>query len=73
MSFFPLLCQYGNKTRSNCARIGWNLSKKYKRTLYKTQNGESNNVDHKFFFNFYLELPTCTKPWGQRSKYYGAG
>ena len=39
-----------NKTRSN-------LSKKHKLTLYKAQNGESNYVDHKFFFNFYQELP----------------
>ena len=31
------------------------------------------NPDHKFFFNFYQELPTCTKPWGQTSKYYRAG
>ena len=45
------------KTRSNCAIIGCNLSKKDKLTQYKTQNGESNYVDHKFFFNFYQELP----------------
>ena len=30
-----------------------NLSKKHKLSLYKTQNGESNYVDHKIFFNFY--------------------
>ena len=35
-----------------------NLSKKRKLTLYKTQNREPNYVDHKFFFNFYQELPT---------------
>ena len=46
-----------NKARSNCAIIGYNLSKKHKLTQYKTQNGESNYVDHKFFFNFYQELP----------------
>ena len=46
------LCQDVNKTRSNCAIIGSNLSKKHKLTLYKTQNGESNYVDNKFFFNF---------------------
>ena len=33
------------------------MSKKHKLTLYKTQNGESNYIDHKFFFNFYQELP----------------
>ena len=73
VSFFSFLCQDANKTRSNCAIIGCNLSKKHKLTQYKTQNGESNYVDHKFFFNFYQELPTCTKPWGQISKYYRAG
>ena len=51
VSFF--LCQDANKTRSNCAIIGCNLSKKLKLTLYETQNGESKHVDHKFFFNFY--------------------
>ena len=55
--FFSYLCQDANKTRSNCATIGCNLSKKHKLTQYKTQNGESNYVDHKFFFNFYQELP----------------
>ena len=35
------------------AIIGCNLSKKHKLTLYKTQNGEPNYVDHKFFVNFY--------------------
>ena len=73
VSFISFLCQDANKTRSNCAIIGCNLSKKHKLTLYKTQNGESNYVDHKFSFNFYQELPTCTKPWGQTSKYYRAG
>ena len=36
--------------------IGCNLSKKHKLTLYKTQNGEPNYVDHKFFQNFCKEL-----------------
>ena len=45
------------QTRSNCAIIGCNLSKKHKLIQYKTQNGESNQVDHKFFFNIYQELP----------------
>ena len=40
VSFFSLLCQDANKTRSNCAIIVCNLSKKHKLTLYKTQNGE---------------------------------
>ena len=56
VSFFSFLCQDTNKTRSNCAIIDCNLSKKHKLTQYKTQNGESNYVDHKFFFNFYQEL-----------------
>ena len=47
------LCQDANKARSNCAIIGCNLSKKHKLTQYKTQNGESDYADHKFFFNFY--------------------
>ena len=53
VTFFSFLCQDANKARSNCAIIGCNLSKKYKLTLYKTQNGESNYIDHKLFFNFY--------------------
>ena len=44
------------KTRSKCAIIGCNLSKKHKLTLYKTQNGQPNYVDHKFCFTFYLEV-----------------
>ena len=43
--------------------------KEPKLTLYKTQNGQPNYVDHKFLFNFYKELPTYTKAWGQTSKY----
>ena len=50
-AFFSYLCQDANKTRSNCATIGCNLSKKRKLTLYKTENGESNYVV--FFFSFY--------------------
>ena len=74
VSFFSFLYQDANKTRPNCAIIGCNLSKKHKLTLYKTQNGESNYVIiAKFFFNFYQELPACTKTWGQTSKYYRAG
>ena len=55
-SSFSFLCQDANKKTSNCAIIGCNLSKKHKLTQYKTKNGESNYVDHKFFFNFYQEL-----------------
>ena len=73
VSFFSFLCQDASKTRSKCAIIGCNLPKKQKLTLHKTQNGEPNCVDHKFFFNFYQELPTCTKPWGKTLKYYRAG
>ena len=51
-AFFSFLCQDRNKTRSNCAIIGCNLSKKHKLTLYKTQNGESNYVDHSFSLIF---------------------
>ena len=51
-SFFPFLCQDANKTRSNCDIIGSSFSKKHKITLYKTQNGESNYADHKFFLIF---------------------
>ena len=39
VSFFSFFYQDVNKTRSNCAIIGCNLSKKHKLTLYKTQNG----------------------------------
>ena len=69
---YKSLCQDANKTRSNCAMICCSLSKKHKLTQYKTQNRESSYVDHKFFFNFYQEVPTCTKPWGQTSKCYRA-
>ena len=61
VSFFPFFCQDEYKTRSNCAIIGCNLSKKRKLTLYKTQNGESNYVDHSFsliFTRSYLPVKT---------------
>ena len=35
-SFFSFLCQGANKTRSKCAIVGCNVSKKHKVTLYKT-------------------------------------
>ena len=53
VSFFSFLSQDANKARPDCAIIGCNLSEKHKLTLYKTQNGESNYVGHKLFFNFY--------------------
>ena len=42
LSAFFFQCQDANETRSNCAIIPYNLSKKHKLTQYKTQNGESN-------------------------------
>ena len=57
VSFFSVFCQDANKTRSNCAIIGCNLSKKHKPTLYKTLNGEPNYVDHKFSLSFARSLP----------------
>ena len=71
-SFFAFISQDANKTGSNCAIIRCNLSKKRKLVLYKTQIGEPNYVAHKFFLNFLLGA-TCTKTWGQTSKYYKAG
>ena len=47
-AFFSFFCQDANKTRSNRAIIGYNLSKKHKLTLYKTQSGQPNYVDYKF-------------------------
>ena len=73
VSFFSFLCQDANKARSKCAIIGCNSSKKHKLALHKTQNGEPNYVNHTFFFNYYQELPTCTKPWGRTSKCSRAG
>ena len=35
VSFFSFLCQDPNKTRSNCAKLGFNLSKKHKLTSIK--------------------------------------
>ena len=37
VSFFYFLCQDANKTRSNCAIIGCNLSNKHKLTQCKIQ------------------------------------
>ena len=37
VSFFSLLCQDANKTRSNCTVIDCNLSKKHKLAMYKTE------------------------------------
>ena len=53
--FFFFYVKMQKKIRSNCSIIGCDLSKKHKLTLYKTQNGEPNYVDHKFFFNFYQQ------------------
>ena len=72
VSFFTFFFQDANKTGSNCAITGCNFSMKHKLALYKTQNGESNYVDHKFFFNIFLGA-TCTKTWGQTFKFYTAG
>ena len=44
VSFFSFFCQDASKTRSNCAIIDWNLSKKHKLILHKIQNGEPNYV-----------------------------
>ena len=41
-------CQDAIKTRSNCAIISCNLSKKHRLTLYKTQNRETNYVVQTF-------------------------
>ena len=41
-AFFSFFCQDAKKTRSNRAIIGYNLSKKHKLTLCKTQSGEPN-------------------------------
>ena len=59
VSFFSFFSQDANKTGSNCAIIGCSLSKN-KLVLYKTQSGEPNYVDHKFFFNTLLRA-ICTK------------
>ena len=53
VSFFFFFYVKMQTKQDQTAAIGCNLSKKYKLTLYKTRNGESNYVDHKFFFNFY--------------------
>ena len=43
---FSFFCQDANKARSNRAIIGYNLSKKHKKTLYKTQSGDPNYVNY---------------------------
>ena len=53
MSAFFLFYVKMQTKQDQTAIIGCNLSKKHKLTLYKTQNGEPNYVDYKFFFNFY--------------------
>ena len=55
VSFFSFFYEDVNKTRANCAIIGYNLSKEHKLALYKTENGEPNYID-KFFFTFCKEL-----------------
>ena len=49
VSFFSFFYQDANEKGSNCTIIGCNLSKKHKLALYKTQSGELNYVDLKFF------------------------
>ena len=44
VSFFLFPGQDANKTRSNCAITGCNLSKKHNLTLYKTQNEEPDYI-----------------------------
>ena len=63
------------RSKQNKIKLCYNRFQFVKKTqtLYKTQNEEPNYLDHKFFFNFCQELSTCTKPWGQTSKYYRAG
>ena len=51
-ALFLFSFQDTNRTRSSRAIIGSSLSKKNKLTLHKTQNGEPNYIDYKFFFNF---------------------
>ena len=70
VSFFSFFCQDANKIVSNFAIISCNLLKKDKLAMYKTQGGEPNYVDHKFFFNILLGA-TYTKT--KTSKYYRAG
>ena len=57
LDYCPLFSFLSNKTRSNCAIIGCNLSKKHKLSQYKTQNKESNYVDHKFLIFTRSDLP----------------
>ena len=66
VSFFSFCRQDANKTVSNCATVGCSLSKKHNLALHKTQSVIIS------FFNTLLGA-TCTKAWGQTSKYYRAG
>ena len=70
--FYFFFCQDADKAGSNCAIIGYTLSKKHNLALYETKIGKLNYVDHKFFFNILLG-PTCAKTWGQIHKYYRTG
>ena len=45
--FFTFSFQTANITRSNCAIISSNLSKKNKLALYQTKTREPNYIDHK--------------------------
>ena len=60
LSAFFLFSVKMQTKQDQTAIIGCNLSKKHKLTLYKTQSGEPNYVDHKFFFNV-LVGTTCSK------------
>ena len=53
LSAFFLFSVKMQTKQDQTAIIGCNLSKKHKLTMYKTQNGESNYIDHNVFFNFH--------------------
>ena len=58
ISFFSFFCQDANKTRSNYAIMGCNLSKKHKLTLLKQRmKSQTKQLNHKFFFNFCQDPP----------------
>ena len=57
-AFFSFFCQDANKTRSNRAIIGYNLSKRHKLTLCKTQGREQNYVDYKFELATWCIIPS---------------
>ena len=48
--FFSFFCQDTNITRSSCALICRNFSKKRKLALYQTQSGEPNYINHEILF-----------------------